>query len=70
MQCAILYVKIFKIIKCIFKSSDNSNFETANDIGKCFPFKESLPKHKQSHVFIIWNVKIVMPIILVKHRDK
>jgi len=20
-------------------------FETANDIGKCFPFKESLPKH-------------------------
>ena len=25
-------------------------FETANDIGKCFPFKESLPKHMQSHV--------------------
>jgi hypothetical protein len=25
-------------------------FETANDIGKCFPFEESLPKHMQSHV--------------------
>jgi len=25
------------------------NFETANDIVKFFPFKESLPKHMQSH---------------------
>ena len=25
-------------------------FETASDIGKCFPFNESLPKHKKSHV--------------------
>jgi len=25
------------------------NFETANDIVKFLPFKESLPKHMQSH---------------------